>query len=73
VISSETRTFGAVRVNNRLPLFALGFILALVAFVGVFALGRVASSAGTATVVVVSAARDIEPREVITRDALVLE
>jgi len=72
VISSETRTFGAVRVNNRLPLFALGFILALVAFVGVFALGRVASSAGSATVVVVSAARDIEPREVITRDALVL-
>jgi Flp pilus assembly protein CpaB len=72
VIGSDARTLNAVRVNNRLPLFALGFILALVAFIGVFALGRVASNAGAATVLVVSAARDIEPREVIARDALVL-
>jgi Flp pilus assembly protein CpaB len=72
VIGTEARMVAGVRVNNRLPLFALGFILALVAFVGVFVLGRVASSAGAATVLVVSAARDIEPREVIARDALTL-
>ena len=72
MIGSEARTLGTVRVNSRLPLFALGFILALVAFIGVFALGRVASNAGAATVVVVSAAREIEPREVIAPDALAL-
>ncbi|HEY8761254.1 MAG TPA: Flp pilus assembly protein CpaB [Candidatus Dormibacteraeota bacterium] len=59
-------------MNNRLPLFILGFVLALVAFVGVFVLGRVASNVGTATVVVVIADRDIAPREVIDAGALAL-
>jgi Flp pilus assembly protein CpaB len=72
VTGSEVRAFVAPRINNRASLFALGFILALVAFIGVFLLGRVASNAGAANVVVVVAARDIEPREIIDRGALTL-
>jgi len=72
VISSEPRTLAPARVSNRAPLFAVGFILALIAFVGVFILGRVASNAVAGSVVVIVAARDIEPREVIDVHALTL-
>lgn len=72
MIGSEPRALAPGRVSNRAPLFALGFILAMIAFIGVFILGRVASNAVAGSVVVIVAARDIEPREVIGRDALTL-
>lgn len=72
MIGAEARPLAPSRMSRRAPLFALGFILALVAFVGVFVLGRVASNAVAGSVVVIVAARDIEPREVISRDALTL-
>jgi pilus assembly protein CpaB len=73
VITSEGRIATATKVNNRAPLFTLGFMLAMVAFVGVFLLGRVASTAVQGNLVVVVAARDIAPRESIGPDAIALQ
>jgi pilus assembly protein CpaB len=70
VIGAEARAGSSLRTTNRAPLFALGFALALVAFVGVFILGRAAASVGSGSVAVVVATRDIQPREVIDRNAL---
>lgn len=72
VSTSDPRPAAMPRLNSRASLFALGFILALIAFVGVFVLGRIASVPSAGTAVVVVAAKDIAAREVISSDALAL-
>lgn len=72
VVGSDPRVLGGPRVSHRAPLFTLGFLLALVAFVGVFFLAKAAANATPGSVMVVVAARDLNPRETIPAGALQL-